>query len=233
MLRTTNSDADPACPPYGRDEMTMIDNAIADVAGRFGLGPKAGQLMQEVVRLITGSPGGVSGFIDKFRSAGLGSEVTSWLGRTDGAVLAGPQVERALGSTALGEIAGRLGLGSGAVATAIGYFLPKVIGQITPGGIIPIGHPGVALRLPTDDAGADNYSPRGASSAPRNQRHPRCPTSGTVAHPTACWPGCSRPLLVFTVRHSAGACSGDLDSGSGYLAACADTVDTGSPRAHQ
>jgi OOP family OmpA-OmpF porin len=121
--------------------MTMIDNAIGDVAGRFGLGPKAGQLMQEVVHLITGSPGGVSGFIDKFRSAGLGSEVTSWLGRTDGAALAGPQVERALGSTALGGIASRLGLGSGVVATAIGYMLPKLIGQLTPGGVIPTGIP--------------------------------------------------------------------------------------------
>ena len=121
--------------------MTMIDNAIEDVAGRYGLGPKAGQLMQELVHLITGSPGGVSGFIDKFRSAGLGSEVTSWLGRTDGAALAGPQVERALGNTALGGIASRLGLGSGVVATAIGYILPKLIGQITPGGVIPSGIP--------------------------------------------------------------------------------------------
>jgi len=68
------------------------------------------------------------GFIDKFRSAGLGSEVASWLGRTDGAALAGPQVERALGSTALGGIASRLGIGSGVVATAIGYILPKLIG---------------------------------------------------------------------------------------------------------
>jgi outer membrane protein OmpA-like peptidoglycan-associated protein/uncharacterized protein YidB (DUF937 family) len=121
--------------------MTMIDNAIQDVAGRFGLGPKSGQLMQEVVHLITGSPGGVSGFIDKFRSAGLGSEVSSWLGRTDGAALAGPQVEKALGSTALGGIASRLGIGSGVVATAIGYLLPKLIGQITPGGVIPSGIP--------------------------------------------------------------------------------------------
>ena len=121
--------------------MTMIDTAIEDVAGRFGLGPKAGQLMQELVHLITGSPGGVSGFVEKFRSAGLGSEVASWLGRTDGAALAGPQVERALGSTALGGIASRLGLGSGVVATAIGYILPKLIGQITPGGVIPSGIP--------------------------------------------------------------------------------------------
>ena len=121
--------------------MTMIDDAIEDVAGRFGLGPKSGQLMHELVHLITGSPGGVGGFIDKFRSAGLGSEVTSWLGRSDGAALAGPQVERALGSTALGGIASRLGLASGVVATAIGYILPKLIGQITPGGVIPSGIP--------------------------------------------------------------------------------------------
>jgi uncharacterized protein YidB (DUF937 family) len=121
--------------------MTMIDSAIDDVAGRFGLGPKSGQLMHEVVRLITGSPGGLSGFLDKFRSAGLGSEVASWLGRTDGAALAGPQVERALGNTALGGIASRLGLGSGLVATAIGYILPKLVGQITPGGVVPSGIP--------------------------------------------------------------------------------------------
>src|SRR5262249_43223105 len=64
-------------------------------------------------RLISGSPGGLSGFIDKFKSVGLGSEVATWLGRSDGAALAGPQVERALGSTALGGVASRLGLGSG------------------------------------------------------------------------------------------------------------------------
>jgi OmpA-OmpF porin, OOP family len=51
------------------------------------------------------------------------------------------RVERALGSTALGGIATRLGLGSGVVATAIGYILPKLIGQITPGGVIPSGIP--------------------------------------------------------------------------------------------
>jgi hypothetical protein len=43
--------------------MTMIDHAIEDVAGRFGLGPKSGQLMHEIVHLITGSPGGVTGFL--------------------------------------------------------------------------------------------------------------------------------------------------------------------------
>jgi len=48
--------------------MPMIDTAIKDVAGRFGLGPKAGPQVQELAHLITDSPGEVSGSIDKFRS---------------------------------------------------------------------------------------------------------------------------------------------------------------------
>src|SRR5215469_18588407 len=121
--------------------MAMLDNVIEDVGARFGLGSNAGPLLREVVQLITGAPGGIGGFIDKLRSAGLGSQVSSWLGRSDGASLTGPQVESALGSSALGGIASRLGLGGSVVGTAICYLLPKVIGQMTPGGVIPASAP--------------------------------------------------------------------------------------------
>jgi len=121
--------------------MAILDNVIEDVGSRFGLGSNAGPLLREVVQLITGTPGGIGGFIDKFRSAGLASQVGSWLGRSDGAVLTGPQVEQALGSSVLGGIASRLGLGSGVVGTAVGYLLPKVIGQMTPGGVVPTSMP--------------------------------------------------------------------------------------------
>ena len=121
--------------------MAMLDNVIEDVGSRFGLGPQAGLLLREVVQLITGSPGGIGGFIEKFRAAGLGPQVASWLGRADGTALTGPQVEAALGGPVLGGIASRLGLGGGVVGTAIGYLLPKVIGQMTPGGAVPAGIP--------------------------------------------------------------------------------------------
>ena len=121
--------------------MAILDNVIEDVGSRFGLGSNAGPLLREVVQLITGTPGGIGGFIDKFRSAGLASQVGSWLGRSDGAVLTGPQVEQALGSSVLGGIASRLGLAGGVVGTAIGYLLPKVIGQMTPGGVVPTSMP--------------------------------------------------------------------------------------------
>jgi outer membrane protein OmpA-like peptidoglycan-associated protein len=91
--------------------------------------------------MISTSQGGLGGFLDKLKSAGLTSEVGSWLGRPDAAPIAAGQIERALGATALGGIASRLGLGQSAVSTALGYALPKIIGLLTPGGSVPAGVP--------------------------------------------------------------------------------------------
>ena len=121
--------------------MAVFDDVIEDVAGRFGLGEKARPLMREVVQLVTGSPGGIGGFIDKLRSAGFGSQVASWLGRSDGTVLTPPQVQTALGGSVLSGIASRVGVAASVAGTAIGYLLPKVIGQLTPDGTIPSSLP--------------------------------------------------------------------------------------------
>jgi uncharacterized protein YidB (DUF937 family) len=98
--------------------MAVFDDVIEDVAGRFGLGAKAGPLLREVVQLVTGSPGGIGGFIDKLRSAGFGSQVTSWRGRTDGAGLTAPQVQTALGGSVLSGIANRVGIAGSVAGTA-------------------------------------------------------------------------------------------------------------------
>jgi OOP family OmpA-OmpF porin len=121
--------------------MAMFDSLIDDLAGRFGLGANARTLVKEVLTMLSTSPGGLGGFLDKLKSAGLTSEVGSWLGRPDAAPMAAGQIERALGATALGAIAGRLGLAQGAASTALGYALPKIIGLLTPGGVVPAGLP--------------------------------------------------------------------------------------------
>jgi OOP family OmpA-OmpF porin len=121
--------------------MATFDTLIDDLAGRFGLGVNARTLVKEVLTMISTSQGGLGGFLDKLKSAGLTSEVGSWLGRPDAAPIAAGQIERALGATALGGIASRLGLGQSAVSTALGYALPKIIGLLTPGGSVPAGVP--------------------------------------------------------------------------------------------
>ena len=119
--------------------MATFDTLIDDLASRFGLGVNARTLVKEVLTMISTSPGGLGGFLDKLKSGGL--EVASWLGRPDAAPIAAGQVERALGPTALSGIADRLGVGQSAVSTALGYALPKIVGLLTPGGVVPAGAP--------------------------------------------------------------------------------------------
>ena len=117
--------------------MSTIDTLTDDLNGRFHLGAKSEPLIRQVLQLITSGAGGIGGFLERLKSAGLSSTVTSWLGSSNGAALTGQQVERALGSNAMSSIAGNLGLGTGVASTAMGYILPKIIGMLTPGGKVP------------------------------------------------------------------------------------------------
>ena len=144
--------------------MATFDNLIDELASRFGLGVNARTLIKEVLTMISTSPGGLSGFLDKLKSGGLTSEVASWLGHPDAAPIAAAQVERALGATALGGIASRVGLAQSAVSTAVGYALPKIVGLLTPGGAVPAGVPAeVAAFLsqpPRAAAATEQVAPR-------------------------------------------------------------------------
>ncbi len=137
--------------------MATFDTLIDDLASRYGLGADARSFIKEVLAMISGSPGGLGGFLDQFKSAGLSSEVASWLGRPDAAPIAAGQVERALGASALGGIASRLGLTQGALSTALGYALPKIVGLLTPGGVVPTG-------VPTEVAAFLSQPPRAAAA---------------------------------------------------------------------
>jgi outer membrane protein OmpA-like peptidoglycan-associated protein/uncharacterized protein YidB (DUF937 family) len=144
--------------------VATFDNLIDELASRFGLGVNARTLIKEVLTMISTSPGGMSGFLDKLKSGGLTSEVASWLGRPDAAPIAAAQVERALGATALDGIASRVGLAQSAVSTALGYALPKIVGLLTPGGAVPAGVPAeVAAFLsqpPRAAAATEQVAPR-------------------------------------------------------------------------
>jgi OmpA-OmpF porin, OOP family len=121
--------------------MAIFDTLIDDVASQFGLGSNAGPFIREIISMITGTPGGVGGFLNNLKAAGLSSDVASWMGHANAAPLSAATVERALGSTALTGIASRLGLAPTLVTSAVGYALPKVLGLLTPGGVVPTSLP--------------------------------------------------------------------------------------------
>ena len=121
--------------------MAIFDTLIDDVASQFGLGSNAGPFVREILSMITGTPGGVGGFLNSMKAAGLSSEAASWMGHTNAAPLAAAAVDRALGPTVLNRIGSRLGLAPTLVTSAVGYALPKVIGLLTPGGVVPTSLP--------------------------------------------------------------------------------------------
>jgi OmpA-OmpF porin, OOP family len=136
--------------------MAIFDALIDDVAGRFGLGSAASPLIREILAMVTGAPGGVGGFLNTLKSSGLSTEVATWMGQANAAPLPASQIERALGSNALSGVANRLGLTPTIVSTAAGYALPKIIGLLTPGGVIPTSLPAevtnVLSRAPASSA---------------------------------------------------------------------------------
>ena len=153
--------------------MALFDELINDIAGRFGLGATATGLVREVLSMVVNSPGGIGGFLDRLKSAGLGSAVTSWLGNSNAAALTTRQLGSVVSSSVLSQIAGRLGIGAPAMSTAIGYVLPKVIGLLTPGGKIPTVLPSeVTNFLSAPAARWDPRGPRRTGCATAHRGHP-------------------------------------------------------------
>ena len=121
--------------------MLTLNQIVDEVTTKYGLGSQGGPLVKELLVLVTGGPGGIGGFVERLKSAGLGNLVSSWLGKTDAAPLSVPQVEGALGQGTVDRIAQKLGLSGSVVGPALAYLVPKIIGFLTPSGSIPTNVP--------------------------------------------------------------------------------------------
>ena len=119
----------------------MLDTLIREISARLGLGDQARPLIQMLVAYIANpATGGLSGFLDKFRSAGMDGLVQSWLGSaTTPQVPSASQLDTVLGAGdgLLNKLATRLGLPYDKVSTAVAALLPMLVSRMTPGGTVP------------------------------------------------------------------------------------------------
>jgi uncharacterized protein YidB (DUF937 family)/outer membrane protein OmpA-like peptidoglycan-associated protein len=123
----------------------MFDVLIREAAARFGLGDKALPLAQMLLAYMTNrDTGGLAGFLEKFKVAGLGPIIQSWLGGGPSAQpVSNSQLETVLGASGglLSMVTSRLGVNRDNATSAIGYLLPAIVGRLTPGGSIPAALP--------------------------------------------------------------------------------------------
>jgi outer membrane protein OmpA-like peptidoglycan-associated protein/uncharacterized protein YidB (DUF937 family) len=123
--------------------MGALDLVMNEVQSRFGISEtKAGSLVAGLLSFITQQNGGISGFFDRFKSAGLGELLSAWTSGTTRNITT-DQVENVLGSNTVSSLASKAGLSTATASSVLAFVLPKLIQSIAPGGAIP-------TRLPSE-----------------------------------------------------------------------------------
>ncbi|MFE1570547.1 YidB family protein [Comamonas odontotermitis] len=129
----------------------MFDTLIRDMADRFGLGDKAKDLVAMVLAYITDpANGGLSGLLDRFRSAGLGGLADSWLSTTEESrTPTNDEVSSVFGASGglLSTLSDKLHLPKDAVTSAVGALLPALVSRLSPNGMLPATLPAEAVAL--------------------------------------------------------------------------------------
>ncbi len=146
--------------------MGAMDLLVNDVESRFGLGSaKAGSLLTAILSLIQEQSGGLGGFLDKFRRAGLSDTVSSWLSGGAPTPVSADSLQSVLGSQTVSNIASRVGLPASTAASALGFMIPRLVQTLAPGGAIPTRLPAEAMSYLSGATGAVAAGARGAVHA--------------------------------------------------------------------
>lgn len=128
----------------------MFDVLVRELSERYGLGDRSRDLFGLLMGYIYNDRrGGFAGFAESFRQQGHGDLFASWLGgdarrqRT----LTASDVGMVFGQGLLSDWGNRIGASRATVAAAIAGVLPRLIGELTPGGRVPEAFGSVAARI--------------------------------------------------------------------------------------
>ena len=112
-----------------QDPLSAILSGLAGGNSSAGGNP----LLQLIMSLVMQN-GGLDGILGKFRQAGMGAQADSWVGKGANMGISPNQLEQIFGSSAIGDIASRLGMSQDQAGSAMSQVLPELINQLTPQG---------------------------------------------------------------------------------------------------
>ncbi|MDR0806437.1 MAG: YidB family protein [Enterobacteriaceae bacterium] len=81
--------------------------------------------------------GGISGLLDKLRQGGLTEEIKSWISTGANASISAQQIQNALNSDALQQLAAKLGINIQEASGIIAQYLPELVNKLSPQGNEP------------------------------------------------------------------------------------------------
>ena len=123
-----------------------------------GLGGMLGNLFdqyggpQVVLTQVLNQMGGVQGVLQKLQQAGLGGQVSSWLGNGPNEPVTPDAIGNAIGRSKIGEMATKLGVPPDQLSQMIAHALPGLIDRISPNGTVQphMLQPGATADSPLD-----------------------------------------------------------------------------------
>lgn len=118
--------------------MSLLDQVVGAVTSKIG-GQTTGQknMLDSVFGLINNQAGGLSGLVQAFKDKGLADVVSSWVGTGNNLPVTPSQLQSALGSSQIQDIAKKLGMSPEDASTHLAQVLPTIVDKLTPEGKIP------------------------------------------------------------------------------------------------
>lgn len=187
----------------------MLDTLTREINARWGLADQGRPLVQMLVATISNpATGGLTGFLEKFRKAGWGGMVNTWVGNAGNAEIpTTAQVEAVLGAAGDGFLqraAAQLGLSHDKVIAAVAGVLPRLVDSMTPDGSIPTVLPaafgsfareGKALLGAGLAVGASGAVRTMADSGPETAAMPKAAAASALPASNSGW-GARWPWLI-------------------------------------
>ncbi len=114
--------------------MGLFDSIKENVASKLGGEGLAAQVFSH---FGGSSHEGLRNLVSKFHENGLGDIVSSWVSKGPNKPVTGEQVEQALGSDKLQEMAQKFGVSKETVRDQLAQHLPEAVDRATPDGELP------------------------------------------------------------------------------------------------
>ncbi|MEO8073940.1 MAG: OmpA family protein [Acidobacteriota bacterium] len=116
----------------------MFESIISEAQKKLNLGDKAGVLLSTLLALMVNkADGGFSGFLERFKTAGLGDTAASWIGSSVNMPISNEQVESVYGEGTLKDISENVGLDYSTTTSATALMTPHIVDTLTPEGVVP------------------------------------------------------------------------------------------------
>lgn len=119
--------------------MSFSDDLLQQVSKlASSMSPDHAGLADGVLDIIKNKDsGGLAGLVQSFRDKGLGDLVSSWVGAGQNSPVSSEQIQSALGSERLKQLAAKVGIAPETAASGLALVLPKLIDKLTPDGKVP------------------------------------------------------------------------------------------------